>query len=400
MRVKQILSDWCQEFRLAAREEWRRVFCGLFPTWLLLIAVPIGYTLLFGYVYSEGSVNHVPLVIEDEDQSSMSRALVSMYEDSEKFDIIAQPADEEGLTAAMQQSEAMAGLIIPQGFAKDIKRGDQPRLELFIDSANNVYGNVVTSAAWEINRTYQVAVSSKLLEGMGMLPDAAMAAAYPIQLGTRIIGNPTASFSPFVLPALAANGVQIGLILTVAPLVINLLWHGAWRRRQYTSALLFGTACVHGLIAFLACLFSLFLACYIFAVPMRAIWWQLLLLCAAFVFFVVGALTVFSGLSPTSVMAIQLPIFYIMPGILYSGMSWPDFAMTTGAAIYAAFLPITYLAIPLRDIMLTGYAPQFWHDLGSLVLGGILARTLAVLIFRGRQQLTLHAEAKKAVMSA
>ena len=55
---------WCGEFWMAVREEARRVFCGNFPTWLLLIAVPIGYTLIFGDAYLPGSVNHVPIVIQ------------------------------------------------------------------------------------------------------------------------------------------------------------------------------------------------------------------------------------------------------------------------------------------------------------------------------------------------
>ena len=387
---------WCGEFWMAVREEARRVFCGNFPTWLLLIAVPIGYTLIFGYAYLPGSVNHVPIVIQDADQRSMSRALINMYEDAEKFDIVAQPSEEEDLTAAMEKSEAMAGLAIPKNFARDIKRGDVPHVELFIHSVNNVYGNVITTGAWEINRTYQVAVASKLLEAIGMMPSEAMDATYPIRMGTRIIGNPTVAFGPFVLPILAANGTQIALILTVAPLVVLMLERGTWRQRRFSSALVFGSGCVHGVVAFAAFLVSLGIACAVYDIPMYGAWWQIALIGAGFVFFVIGALSFFGSISPMPVVALQLPIFYIMPGILYSGMAWPDYMMTEGAAFYAALVPITYLAVPLRDLMLTGYAPMFWQDFGILVLGGVITRMLAVTFFHLRQRWTLRAERKTA----
>ena len=388
---------WGREFWAAVRAEARQLFCRRFPTWLLLVAVPIGYTLVFGYAYLSGSVNHVPIVIQDADQSSMSRAYIAMYEDAEKFDIVAQPSAEEDLVETMETSGAVAGLAIPKNFARDIKRGDVPRVELFISSVNNVYGNVVVSGAWEINRTYQVGVASKLLEAIGMMPSEAVDAAYPIQMGTRIHGNPTVAFGPFVLPILAANGAQIGLILTAAPLVILLLRRGAWRPYRFPSALLAGTVCVHGLVAFASLLVSLVLACAVYDIPMRGAWWQVALLAAGFLFFVVGALSFFSSISPLPVVALQIPIFYIMPGILYSGMAWPDYMMTEGAAAYAAAVPITYLAVPLRDVMLTGHSAAFCRDFACLMLGGVIARVLALVFFRLRTRWTLRAERKAAV---
>jgi len=64
----------------------------------------------------------------------------------------------------------------------------------------------------------------------------------------------------------------------------------------------------------------------------------------------------------------QAPMLYIMPGLLYSGLSWPPFDMSSFAAAFGALLPMTYAGDALRDIMLSGYAPDLTRNVGIMLL--------------------------------
>ena len=75
----------------------------------------------------------------------------------------------------------------------------------------------------------------------------------------------------------------------------------------------------------------------------------------AFCLAVAGIMVLFAVLSPDAVMSIEMPLLYIMPGLLYSGLSWPDFYMSDVAAAIAQIFPMRHAADSVRDILLAGY---------------------------------------------
>lgn len=198
------------------------------PLIVVVFFVPVFYTLLFGAVYVQNSVTHIPLVILDEDQTNMSRTLVRLYSDSQKFTIVKQTQTSEEMEAVLHEGRAVAALAIPRDFQKDIRMGDQPSVGFMVRSANNVFGNVAMLESWEINRNFSVAVGKKLIEGLNMLPDAALAGVYPVQIGVRVLGNPTGGFPDFILTGLSANGTQIALMITLTPLLHLLMKRRRW----------------------------------------------------------------------------------------------------------------------------------------------------------------------------
>ena len=79
------------------------------------------------------------------------------------------------------------------------------------------------------------------------------------------------------------------------------------------------------------------------------------------------------------------PIIYIMPGLLFSGLSWPSFAMNDTAWVLSHILPMTYGADALRDILLAGHAPTLWVDTGGMFVLGAVFYAIAVLVMHIRR---------------
>ena len=67
-----------------------------------------------------------------------------------------------------------------------------------------------------------------------------------------------------------------------------------------------------------------------------------------------------------------------MPGLLCSGLSFPLFEMSDAAEAIAKLMPITYAGDNLRDILLTGYAPNLWSDCRTMIFGGAAAFLSAI----------------------
>ncbi len=73
-----------------------------------------------------------------------------------------------------------------------------------------------------------------------------------------------------------------------------------------------------------------------------------------------------------------------MPGLLFSGLSWPSFAMDSVAKTIAAFMPLTYTADAVRDLVLLGYSPQLPENLLVLCSWGIGLTIISIKIFSRR----------------
>lgn len=374
------------------REEIQYLLSGRVPLVLIIFGVPLFFTILFGLIYGENVVNHIPMVIYDQDQSSLSRTLVQMYADSERYDVVSYVSTQEDMEAAINNREALVALGIPQDFSQNIKNGNGADIAVIANSTNNMFGNAALSSAQEINRSFSVAVGQKLMEELNQPPDAAMNAAYPVHLGVRILNNPINGYAPFMLSGLMLNGFQIGLMIAAAPLLTTECIRRRYGREYSSFLIMLGKGIPYWGFGLLAYLLALAVVIHAFAVPIRGSWFDAAVLGGAFDFFVVGVMMFFSSCSPTRVMSLQIPMVYIMPGLLYSGLSWPSFDMNEIAGFLSLLLPMTYAGDNLRDILLAGYAPALWTDCAKMLLGGCIAGNLALGIFSLRRRKALRKE--------
>lgn len=377
--ARQPMPIW-RKFWAIACEEWHYLTHGRPPVALIIFGVPLAFALLFGYIYQENVVNHIPFVVYDEDQSKLSRSLIQAYADADRFTYVAQASSEEEMQEAVESGQAKMALGIPKDFDKDIKSGRGSDILIMVDSTNNMFGNAALSASQEISRSFSVAVSQSLLESLSLLPDDAIHAAYPVRMGVRILGNPANGYGPFMLSGLMMNGLQIGIMLTIAPAMVTEYFRRRWRG---TNPLLIslGKTLPYWCLGLLSFILSLLVVIYGFAVPMRGSWADALLLGGAFLFFVSSVLHIFSVCCPTRVLSLQAPMVYIMPGLLYSGLSWPAFDMSEVASAIGMLMPMTYAGDTLRDILLNGSSPDLWRNVRIMFLGGLGCQMLAAVIF-------------------
>lgn len=372
------------------REVWHDLWGNGFPIGAIIFLVPLVFTILFGFIYSQNTVKSIPLAIYDRDQTSVSRKLVEMYGDSERFKIVAQVNNGVELEELVHQYDALVTLEIPKNFAKDIKEGTQGNLLLTANSVNNMYGNAALSSAQEINRSFSISVGQQLLEGLNVPPKVAMNMVYPAHFGIRILNNPTNGYTQFMLAGLMLNGMQVAMMAVIGPILV-----GEIQRRRFgkdiNSMTIFLThwimIWVLGMVSFYV---SLVVCVYGFAVPMRGSWLEAGVLAGAFLFFLISVLMIFSACSRNVGQAIQLPMLYIMPGLLYSGLSYPSFDMSSLGYALSLLMPMTYTGDNLRDITLAGYSPTLWADSAYMLIIGLVCLLVAYVIFYKRRQKTFE----------
>lgn len=386
-----MMSELFREFMDVFRIELRRIFHGRVPLACLLIGTPLGFTLIFGAIYAENVVNDIPLVVYDEDQSTISRSLIEAYDNADRFTVVSHVSSEEEMRAELWDGHALAALEIPKDFSKDIRMGNGADYLFMVNSANNMFGNASISASGEIERSFSIAVSRQLLEGVNILPQQAAALSYPVRMGVRITGNPANGYSSFMLSGLMMNGLQIGLMVSLAPLIITEILERRFSRKYPSWLLVLAASLPYLILAFVGFLLSMLVCIYIFAVPMRGSWFDAAAIGGTFLLFVAGVLHLFSSCIPLHMpspreFSLQIPMVYIMPGVLYSGLSWPTFDMNSVASAFEKLLPMTYAGDALRDVMLSGYAPELSVNCLVMTAFGIGFGGLATCIFHIRRR--------------
>jgi ABC-2 type transport system permease protein len=353
---------------------------------LILFGIPLVYTLLFGALYSSNVVKYIPLVIYDQNQTAASRTLLQAFADSERYSIVGQVTTEEELDFYLKNNKAMSALIIPPNFSQDIKLARSANILLDINATNLMFGNNVLSTSQEILQTFAVGTGQKLLEAAGQPPQQALNSAAPLRLGVRIINNPTISYSNFVLAGLSLNGLQLAIYLVSCTLLTQEYIILARRRELSSFKIMLCKLLPCWLLSVLSYLITLAVLIYCFNVPCRGSWLQLILIGSAFTFAMSSLGLCISSITPNVLMLMQNSAIYIMSSFLCCGYSWPEFAMNSFGQFYAKLLPITYAAITVRDILLSAYSPDLFHNIMVLCLIGSSLFVLSVLTFKLRRK--------------
>ena len=349
--------------------------------WLWLLVIPLGYTLIFSAVYMKNIVQEIPTVICDEEQSASARILVDAYRNTERFKVVAQVNTIETMNELLRREEALVGVVIPADFSERIKKGHTGEVLLAIEAKNLIVANSAISSAKEIARTINVGTGQKLLGGLNRLPSEARAYAMPIGITVRITGNPINAYSPFILAGLIANGVQIALLLFAGTLLCR-----EYRRLRkwqgYSSGKIivvkFVPCWIYSTVSFFICLS---VATKLFGLPFVGNLGALMLLITAFTFCVTGLCIFISALFPAPTIALQMPLLYMMPGLLYSGLSWPHSGMNELALKISYIMPLTYLGEPLRNLSIVGTDSFLASYVLKLVIAGMAFIFLSILAF-------------------
>jgi ABC-2 type transport system permease protein len=365
----------------------------------LLIGGPFFYAFVFGGAFWQGRVQHVPIVIVDQDHSAMSREFVRALRASDSVSVVGWANSPSELPSLVRRQEAYACVMFPLNFERDVLAGRSPKVAVLVDGSNALSGGPPLNAVRDVAVTFQVGIDRKELEASGVPADGSPTitgnstagnstiVARPITFAERPLFNPTGSYSYFILIGLvcaAAQGViRMGVGVSIGldrydRLCRDLKSHDLSLPWLFASKVI-GTS----FIALPAMYGAVACVLWLFGTPHRGSLLLVFFACTIYVAIQICMGYAYYGLCKSPLFALHIHMYMASALFILSGFTWPYYAMPPAVSAVAHCIPLFPMNCIMRKINLVG-APAVWlipHFL-SLAIWLVVASALGYAAFK------------------
>jgi ABC-2 type transport system permease protein len=183
--MRRIVAQTRKEITQIVRD-WRTLALALVLPVVLLILMSTAISL---------TVNDLPVVVQDFDDSMASHDFIDSMRASLTFHVVSWPVDQTA-EEALVSNAARAVLIIPSHFGHDMARGINTPVQLMVDASDANTAKLVSGYASQITSAY----NQQTAGGME---------AEPVQAAIRLWYNPGLSSKKFYGPGVFVLGISM-----------------------------------------------------------------------------------------------------------------------------------------------------------------------------------------------
>ncbi len=326
--------------------EWQRI-AEKKTLYMLMIFLPVTIFILLAAIYQNRVVTDLPIAVWDMDNSDLSRLVIRSYASTRSIKIDRYVYSLDEIKQGFKAGDIQGALYIPADFSKHIKRGQAARLVFYENASNLIIGNLLLKESQTISQTISAGLLLKQMRAKGMSEAQALDKVLPIRIESKALYNPAYNYESFLTPGLLSMLLQL-MIMVAGVLIcsseythgtINELYHVA---NSKISAIFWGKALPHLLVHSATVLGFLGLLFPLFGIPFQGS------IVAGFVFmelFVMASFFMAMALSTVfhdQFLATEIAVFFNTPAFIFSGYTFPLWAMPGMHRVYAQLLPFTH----------------------------------------------------------
>ncbi|UBM61074.1 ABC transporter permease [Candidatus Sulfidibacterium hydrothermale] len=325
--------------------EMKRIVTG-HSTRLILFYIPLIVFPLLALIYQKGALRDIPVAVWDQDHSDLSRMVTRFIDASHTLKVTDYLSASDNPETFFPTHREKAVFHIPKGFKHDIMKGKSTRIQVFTNSSNIVFGNILLREAYTIAGTVNGGILLKKYKASGLTNRQAMIMVQPIKVHTHSLFNPYYNYLYYLVPGLLTvllqmvvffistrafnsevnNGTFDELVAAANGKPLNMLTGKA-------LAYLLTGLYVTGLIA---------LIFMIFGIPFQQKEGELLLLFGYFTLVNVFLGFMLSTTIRDEILSLDVAFLYNSPAFVFSGFTFPIFAMPFISSSIAQFIPYTH----------------------------------------------------------
>jgi ABC-2 type transport system permease protein len=352
-------------------------------TFAMMVGIPLMQLILFGYAINLNP-RHLPTAIVIAEQDTLSRRVLKGMENSTYFKFISSSSTPAEANYLLKTGKVQFVVNFPPDFSHDVIKGLKPSVLLQADATDpaatsravSVFSDLATIALKEDLSGANAALMKNISP--------------PYQPLIHAVYNPLAITAYNIVPGL------LGVVLTMTMVIITALAITREVERGTMENLLamplrplevmVGKILPYIIVGYVQVALILFMAKFLFGVPMIGSIFLLLLLCLPFIAANLAMGLTFSTLASNQLQAMQSAMFFFLPSILLSGFMFPFRGMPEWAQYLGNVLPLTHFLVIVRGILLKGNGFfEVWREIIPII--GFMSVVLLIGYKRYRQTL-------------
>lgn len=353
---------------------------------LLFIGAPILYGVLIGSVYQKGKITDLPILVVDEDNSTMSSKLIDMLEETEAIEVSAVLPSIFGSRDLAVEKEATVILHIPKGFTSGIQQNKLPELTLYVDASNTLTSNTAMMAVNIAASTMKAGIQIEKQMKQGVPAHVAQQQFEPFK--TTIIRQSirSSNYLYFMMPGILLTVFQQVLLLGLALTFASEYENGTFSELVKAMPSSLGMVLVKS-IPYLLMSIGIILLYWGFSryynMILQGDLWAFLLSTLVFILSVCFLGIMFSIVLPDQLKATEVLMVVATPSFILSGYTWPLSQMPMWVQWVADVIPLTHYLKIFRLLLIEHASTHhIYPHLMSLATIGLVCLTLSVVFLK------------------
>lgn len=361
----------------AFRAVWRRELDRMVSRRLyfgVCILLPLFSIFFMSTIFGSGQMEHIPVGIVDQDDSSLSRMLTRQVEAVPTFQVTRHFIDPESARRATQSKEIYGYLVIPDQFEADALAGRQTTLSYYYHYALLSVGGEVRGAFESLLRTFALSPVVMQATALGLGERQITSFLLPATSESHPLFNPDLDYSVYLTHPFFFVFLQVIILLTTVYAVgseIKFGTAGAWLAAARMNMLV---AVVAKLLPYtiLFCLMSVLANYIMFGVlhiPFTTGFWPLNLAAILFVIATQAlAVLVFSTFPALSLVISAVSMIGSL-GATLSGVTFPVRSMYAPVHYASYLFPVRHFVEINQNMLYGNYGFAYaWENYAILFL--------------------------------
>jgi ABC-2 type transport system permease protein len=349
-------------------------------TLVVMFLIPVIQLVLLGYA-ANTDIRHLDTAVYDADRSTQSRDLLAAYRASDYFSLDKYYVESEADIARLLDSgKVRAAIIIPPTYGTDLARGRTAQVAFVIDGSDPSVATTAFAASQQIGQALGIKITQQRL-GITVTNLGG------IEVRPRVWYNPDLRSANYMIPALIGLILQFLTGLFTALAIVREREQGTIEQLVVTPIrsweLIVGKIVPYVVIAFFDLAEILVIGVVWFGVPIHGSLPLLFGISLLFLLTTLGIGIFISSAARTQQEAMLLSFMVLFPAIFLSGFFFPLEAMPGPLQAISYVVPLRYMLVILRGIVLKGVGlPAFPEQVMALLILGPLILIGATLRFR------------------
>ena len=343
---------------------------------------------LYALIYQNQKADHLPMAVFDEDNSAASRQITFLLKQTETMSFTYTANSLQEVEKLIKNGSIMGAVHFPKNMEKDVKSRHPVNVVLYTNAAYVVPAKLIYREAAQIIITAGSGIILQKFVKTGMNSDKAMALVQPIRLTPYLLYNPTYNYQLYLVPGLITVGLQMMMIM-VGVLLLNYEAKTNTMEDLYkvskgsASNVIIGKTLAHLAIAWLSFILVTWVIFPVFQLGYPAGNGKFFVLYTILSLACLGIGQMASAIFTDTMLATDAALFYTSPAFVFSGFTFPRWAMPWYDQYYANFMPYThfldgffkvyYMNLPLK------YAIS---EIGMLFLFIAFTFSIAIILFQ------------------